>query len=82
MIKSRNNSDYQNFLLWLKKCRLEKGLTVRQLGVLLDEPFQSVSKIENGQRNLTVHEYTQYCEVMGIDCTIGINILIPKSKIK
>ncbi|MCW8093206.1 helix-turn-helix domain-containing protein [Alteromonas sp. ASW11-130] len=75
MIKSTNHQDYQKLIAWLKKSRLEKGLTVRQLGELLDEPFQFVSKIENGQRNLSVHEYVQYCEALELDPALGIKIL-------
>tara|TARA_R110000744_G_scaffold35055_6_gene81424 strand:+ start:668 stop:898 length:231 start_codon:yes stop_codon:yes gene_type:complete len=75
MIKSTNNQSYQKLIAWLKKSRLEKGLTVRQLGELLDEPFQFVSKIENGQRNLSVQEYVQYCRALKVDVEIGIKIL-------
>lgn len=75
MIKSTNNQSYQKLIAWLKKSRLEKGLTVRQLGELLDEPFQFVSKIENGQRNLSVHEYVQYCEALGVNHQDGIRYL-------
>lgn len=74
MIKSTNNQSYQKLIAWLKKSRLEQGLTVRQLGQLLDEPFQFVSKIENGQRNLSVQEYVQYCDKLGIDPRIGLKI--------
>ena len=78
MFKSTNHQDYLKLIAWLKKSRLEKGLTVRQLGELLDEPFQFVSKIENGQRNLSVHEYVQYCEALKVDVEIGIKILLNK----
>ena len=74
MIQSTNHQDYQKLIAWLKKSRLEKGLTVRELGEMLDEPFQFVSKIENGQRNLSVHEYVQYCEALGIDARIGLKV--------
>ena len=40
---------------------------------MLDEPFQFVSKIENGQRNLSVHEYVQYCDALNIDANVGLN---------
>ncbi len=75
MIKSTNHQDYQKLIAWLKKARLDRGLTVRQLGELLDEPFQFVSKVEKGQRNLSVHEYVQYCEALGEDPKIGIALV-------
>ncbi len=80
MIKSTNHQDYQKLIAWLKKSRLEKGLTVRELGEMLDEPFQFVSKIENGQRNLSVHEYVQYCGALDVEANIGIKILFNASK--
>lgn len=75
MFKSTNHQDYLKLIAWLKKSRLEKGLTVRQLGEMLDEPFQFVSKIENGQRNLSVHEYVQYCNALNIDANVGLKFL-------
>ncbi|QDG40456.1 helix-turn-helix transcriptional regulator [Alteromonas mediterranea] len=75
MIKSTNHQDYQKLIAWLKKARLDRGLTVRQLGELLDEPFQFVSKVEKGQRNLSVHEYVQYCEALKVNYTIGLKKL-------
>jgi transcriptional regulator with XRE-family HTH domain len=74
MIKSTNHQSYQKLIAWLKKSRLDRGLTVRQLGELLNEPFQFVSKVEKGQRNLSVHEYVQYCEALGIDACIGLKV--------
>jgi len=73
MFKSTNHQDYLKLIAWFKKSRLDKGLTVRQLGEMLDEPFQFVSKIENGQRNLSVHEYVQYCDALNIDANVGLN---------
>ncbi|MGE6416674.1 helix-turn-helix domain-containing protein [Alteromonas macleodii] len=74
MIKSTNHQDYQKLIAWLKKARLDRGLTVRQLGELLDEPFQFVSKVEKGQRNLSVHEYVQYCDTLDIEPLIGLKM--------
>ncbi|GFD87707.1 hypothetical protein KUL150_37660 [Alteromonas sp. KUL150] len=53
---------------------------MRELGEMLDEPFQFVSKIENGQRNLSVHEYVQYCGALDVEANIGIKILFNASK--
>ena len=72
MIKSINTQKHQALTKWLKEKRLEKELSIRQLGNLLEEPFLFVSKIERGQRNLTVHEYVQYCHALGIDNTEGL----------
>lgn len=75
MIKSTNSKRYQALLKWLKEQRIEQGLTVRELGLLIDEPFQVVSKVERGQRRLGVDEYVQYCQALGIDYRIGLKLL-------
>jgi len=78
MIKSINSEKYQELLNWLKAGRLAKGLTVRQLAVIIDEPFQFVSKIETAQRKLNIHEYVQYCEALSLDPAEGLTIFYKK----
>ncbi len=79
MIKSVYDPKYQALLAYLKKSRLERGLTVRDLAALIDEPFQFVSKVETGQRRLAVHEYVQYCEALKLDPAEGIRLLSDKN---
>lgn len=78
MIKSVHHPKYQALLEYLKAARLKQGLTVRDLAVLIDEPFQFVSKVETGQRRLTVHEFVQYCEALNINPAQGIKLLLNK----
>lgn len=78
MIKSINVEKYQKLLTWLKEERLNRGLSVRDLALLIDEPFQFVSKIETGQRKLNIYEYVQYCESLGLDPVKGLAILSKK----
>lgn len=75
MIKSINNTQYESLISWLKAARLEQGLTVRDMGKLLDEPFQIVTKIETCQRKLNIYEFVQYCEVLNLDPKEGIDLL-------
>ncbi|RYY02631.1 MAG: XRE family transcriptional regulator [Gammaproteobacteria bacterium] len=75
MIKSVNDKDYQALLRYLKAARDEQGLTVRDVGKLIGESNQIVSKIETGIRKLSVHEYVQYCEAMGLNPLNGIKLL-------
>ncbi|MFT5674330.1 MAG: hypothetical protein ACI808_000245 [Paraglaciecola sp.] len=79
MNKSINNTQYESLVSWLKSARLEQGLTVRDVGILLDEPFQFVTKIETCQRKLNVYEFIQYCEALKIDPKEGIDLLMYKS---
>lgn len=79
MIKSINTEKYQELINWLKAGRLDKGLTVRQLALIIDEPFQFVSKIETAQRKLNIHEYVQYCEALSLDPIEGLEIISKKT---
>jgi transcriptional regulator with XRE-family HTH domain len=75
MIKTTDDSQYQTLLEYLKNARAKKGFTVRDVAELIDESFQFVSKIETGQRRLTVHEYVQYCQALGVDPVKGLKLL-------
>ncbi len=81
MIKSINTEKYQLLLDWLKAGRLDKGLTVRDLALIIDEPFQFVSKVETSQRKLNIHEYVQYCEALDLDPVKGLEIFA-KEKVR
>ena len=78
MIKSINTEKYAKLLDWLKAGRLSKELTVRDLALIIDEPFQFVSKIETAQRKLNIHEYVQYCQALNLDPVEGLKILYKK----
>ena len=75
MIKTVHTPKYEALIKWLISVRKDRGLTVRELGALIDEPFQFVSKVETGQRKLNVYEFVQYCEALNIDPTQGIILL-------
>lgn len=75
MIKHINDPRYKALIEWLKSARIEKSLSVRDLGKLLDEPHQFVVKIETCERKLSVFEFVQYCEALEIDTSVGLNKL-------
>mgnify|MGYP001943210890 CR=1 FL=1 len=76
MIKSINTQKYEELLDWLKAGRLNKGLSVRELALIIDEPFQFISKIETAQRKLNIHEYVQYCKALDLDPAEGLVIFM------
>ena len=78
MIKSINTQKYQELIDWLKAGRRSKGLSVRDLALIIDEPFQFISKIETAQRKLNIYEYVQYCEALNVDPVEGLAILSKK----
>ena len=75
MRKSVNDKNYQDLLNYLKAARKEQDLTVRDVAALIGENNQLVSKIENGNRKLSVSEYVQYCEGIGINPFEGLKLL-------
>ncbi|MGB1200730.1 MAG: XRE family transcriptional regulator [Cognaticolwellia aestuarii] len=75
MIKHINDSRYKALIAWLKAARTEQGLSVRDLGVILDEPHQFVVKVETCERKLNVFEYVQYCDALKLNPSKGIDIL-------
>lgn len=80
MIKHINDSRYKALIDWLRAARLEQGLSVRDLGKLLDEPHQFVVKVETFERKLNVFEYVQYCEALKIDSKEGVDKLKIRQK--
>lgn len=75
MIKHINDTRYKALIDWLKSARKEQGLSVRDLGKLLDEPHQFVVKIETCERKLNVFEYVQYCDALNLDYAVGLKKL-------
>lgn len=75
MIKNIHNTRYELLSKWLKDARLKRGLSVRDLAELIDEPFQLISKVERGQRRLNVYEYVQYCKALKIKPSDGLDLL-------
>jgi ribosome-binding protein aMBF1 (putative translation factor) len=75
MIKHINDSRYKALIDWLKTARVEQGMSVRDLGNVLDEPHQFVVKVETCERKLNVFEYVQYCKALKINPSIGLEKL-------
>jgi hypothetical protein len=78
MIKTIHDTKYENLIRWLVSIRKERGLTVRDIGALIGEHHQLVSRIETLQRKLNIYEYVQYCEALDINPMEGLNILTTK----
>ena len=72
MDKSLYTDQGKTLRKWLKKARIDAGLTVRDLGARLNVHFQAISKIESGERRLDIVEYVVYCRALEVDPQIGI----------
>lgn len=79
MMKSLTNPDYLALTNWLKTSRKKNGLTLRDVAKRIDEPFQTVSKIEKAQRNLSILEYVEYCNALQVDPAEGLNLIVKLS---
>ena len=51
----------------LKNARLQAKLLQADLAKKLKKPQSYISKVESGERNLDVIEFTAYCDAMGIE---------------
>ena len=52
---------------WLKEQRLAKGLTMRQLAEIIEEPHTYIAKIEHGVCRVDAVELVWYCSSLGVD---------------
>lgn len=78
MIKTIHDTKYESLIKWLVSIRKERGLTVRDIGILIGEHHQLVSRIETLQRKLNIYEYVQYCEALKVSPDKGLDILKTK----
>lgn len=60
---------------WLKKQREAKGLTMRQVGEVINKPHSYVGKVETGERRLDVIELIWYCRLLGFDPHEALRII-------
>ena len=63
---------------WLKDQRLNSGLTMVELGILLNVHHSIIGKIELGERRLDVIEWIQYCEALNADPFECLELLVKK----
>ncbi len=75
MQRAKNSDKYSALVAWLKDARINRNLTMRELGALLDEAHTIVAKVENGDRKLDVYEYVQYCQVLELNPSEGLGLL-------
>lgn len=61
---------------WLRSERLRLGLTMRELAHRLDRPHSFVQRVEEGDRRLDVVEFVWYCQALGIDPALGLELIL------
>lgn len=73
--KTISSDKYRALLSWLKQEREKKGLSMRDLAVLIDKPHSWIGKVETAERRLDVLEYVRYCDALGIKPEKGLKLL-------
>jgi transcriptional regulator with XRE-family HTH domain len=74
-VKSIHTPEYRALLTWLRECRQTRGLSLRDVGALLDVPHSWVGKIETGERRLDVTEFVRLCRVLHADPHEGLTVV-------
>lgn len=73
---SRNSQNYADLRAWLKKHRLEAGLTIRELADQLGVGHSIIGKIEDGTRKLELFEFVRYCQALELDPHAGLEMIV------
>ena len=76
MEKSIYSQDYRAALAWLRECRKESGLTMRDVGMRLGVHHSWVARIEQGDRRLDLAEFVLLCKAIGCNPHDGLTLLI------
>lgn len=71
--------NYDKLREWLKSCREEKGLTLRDASEEWGRHHSIVGKLEQNRRRIDIIEFVEYCRVLGVDPHEGLEILIASS---
>lgn len=71
-MKSIHSPEAKALRNWLRECREEGGLTMRELGPRLGLPHSWVGKVETGERRLDVVEYVRLCKAIGANPDEGL----------
>lgn len=76
MEKTIYSRQYEVLRHWLKRAREKQGLTLRDVGKMLDVPHSFIQKVENGERRLDVIEYITICEALKLNPKKGIDLIL------
>ena len=62
----------------LKSARVQAKLLQTDLAMRLKKPQSYISKVESGERNLDVIEFSSYCEALDLDASKWLKRLTDK----
>lgn len=75
MTTSINTHEMQALTKWLKQVRETHQLSMRALAERMDKPHSYIQKVEQGERRLDVVEYVWYCQTLGVNPQVGLDLI-------
>lgn len=73
--ESRLGHANRKLMTWLKTQRIDRGLSMREVGARLNTAHSRIGKYENFERRLDVSEYFQACAAIGCDPFVGLQLV-------
>ncbi|MGN6738996.1 helix-turn-helix domain-containing protein [Dyella sp. KULCS107] len=76
MMRSIHNHEYRLLLDFMQQVREALGVTQATLALRLGTTQSYVSKCERGERRLDVMEYVRYCDALGVDAGVLMDVFL------
>jgi DNA-binding XRE family transcriptional regulator len=69
-IEVEKRKRYYQIMMLMRKSRMERGLTQTSLAKLVNLPRTMITKIESGERNVTIETLMNIAQVMGKELVV------------
>lgn len=76
MMRSIHNHEYRLLLDFMQQVREALGVTQATLAQRLETTQSYVSKCERGERRIDVIEYVRYCDALGVDAAVLMDVFL------
>jgi transcriptional regulator with XRE-family HTH domain len=76
MMRSIHNHEYRLLLDFMQQVREALGVTQVMLAQRLRATQSYVSKCERGERRMDVIEYVRYCDALGVDAGVLMDVFL------
>ncbi len=76
MRKTIYTGEYQALVLWLRAQRMARGMTMRDLAVILDVPHSFIGKVETRERRIDLIEFVAICRALSVSPRDGLDIVL------
>lgn len=76
MKSSLYSPHYEKLRAWLKRCREEGDLTLREASEIAGRHHSILGKMEQNSRKIEIIEFVHYCRALGVDPHEGLEVII------